>query len=84
MTGNASQVHMASPRSWNVLLDDDSKAFPDISLLGFSIPGVSGALEPGKWDVKMKPDSYVCPFNISVSHHFGKLLAFSPGPKVSA
>lgn len=49
MTGNASQVHVASPRSWNVLLDDDIKAFPDISLLGFSIPGVSGALEPGKW-----------------------------------
>lgn len=30
---------------WNVLLDDDIKAFPDISLLGFSIPGVSGAWE---------------------------------------
>lgn len=45
MSGNASQVHMVSLHFWNVLLDDGVKAFPDISLLGFSIPGVSGAWE---------------------------------------
>lgn len=43
MSGNASQVHIVSLHFWNVQLDDDITAFPDISLLGFSIPGVSGA-----------------------------------------
>lgn len=38
-------VHVVSLHFWNVLLDDDIQAFPYISLLGFSIPGVSGAWE---------------------------------------